>query len=86
MRVIGKGIVVLIDGTNSIIWSLNSSRSVMCPVAKLLGSGNLVIRFENDCDPENFIWQSFGHPAGSLLPDMKIGWIVQFRFGLWDDI
>lgn len=66
--------LVLLNGTNDIIWSTNASRNVQNPVARLLNSGNLVLKDENDDNPENFVWQSFNYPTDTLLPGMKLGW------------
>ena len=68
-----QGALVLVNGANMIIWSSNYSRSVQTPVAQLLDTGNLVVRNENDSNPENFLWQSFGYPGDTFLPGMKYG-------------
>ncbi|RVW12938.1 G-type lectin S-receptor-like serine/threonine-protein kinase [Vitis vinifera] len=59
LKVTEQGILVLVNGTNGILWNSNSSRSVEDPKAQLLESGNLVVRSGNDSDSENFFWQSF---------------------------
>nr|XP_017221541.1 PREDICTED: G-type lectin S-receptor-like serine/threonine-protein kinase At4g27290 [Daucus carota subsp. sativus] len=69
-----NGVLVLINGDNKIIWSSNSSNTVMSPVAQLLDTGNLVIRYANDSYPEDFLWQSFDHLGDTILPGMKFGW------------
>ncbi|TYJ48590.1 hypothetical protein E1A91_A01G073300v1 [Gossypium mustelinum] len=43
------------------------------PIARLLDSGNFVVKDPNDSDPENFLWQSFDYPCDTFLPEMKIG-------------
>ncbi|KAL8128373.1 hypothetical protein AgCh_015098 [Apium graveolens] len=68
-----EGTLKLFNGSNTIIWSSNSTRSLKNPVAQLLDTGNLVIRTENDPDQGDFLWQSFDFPDNTLLPGMKIG-------------
>ncbi|XP_017216799.1 G-type lectin S-receptor-like serine/threonine-protein kinase At4g27290 [Daucus carota subsp. sativus] len=68
-----KGIILQTD--DRIIWSSNITISLKNPVARLLDSGNLVVR-EDDNDinnAENFIWQSFDHAVDTMLPTMKVG-------------
>ncbi|KAK4714811.1 hypothetical protein R3W88_020718 [Solanum pinnatisectum] len=74
LKVIEQGILVLLNGTNSLVWSTNTSRSVQNPVAQLLDSGNLVVKQAGDDNSGNFLWQSFDHPSDTLLPGMKLGW------------
>ncbi|KAH0651996.1 hypothetical protein KY285_032164 [Solanum tuberosum] len=74
LKVIEPGILVLVNGTNSVVWSTNTSRSVQNSVAQLLDSGNLVVKQADDDNPGNFLWQSFDHPSDTLLPGMKLGW------------
>lgn len=69
-----SGVLVLADGANNIIWSSNSSKTVIRPVVQLLDNGNLVIRYADDYYPENYLWQSFDHLGDTILPDMKFGW------------
>ncbi|KAK1378377.1 Receptor-like serine/threonine-protein kinase [Heracleum sosnowskyi] len=69
-----SGVLVLSNGENKIIWSSNSSKTVMSPVVQLLDTGNLVIRYADDNYPENFLWQSFDHLGDTILPGMKFGW------------
>ncbi|KAK3219923.1 hypothetical protein Dsin_013893 [Dipteronia sinensis] len=61
------------NSTNEIVWSSNASTTLQNPVAVLLESGNLVVKDENDNNPDNFLWQSFDYPCDTLLPDMKLG-------------
>ena len=74
-KVTNKGILVLLDSTNTTIWSSNTSRtagnSTNNPTARLLDSGNLVVK---DGNTESLFWQSFDYPSDTLLPEMKIGW------------
>ncbi|CAA3001028.1 G-type lectin S-receptor-like serine threonine-kinase At4g27290 isoform X1, partial [Olea europaea subsp. europaea] len=75
LKVIEPGLLVLLNDTNGvIIWSSNTSRPVKTAVAKLLDSGNLVVKDANDDDPVNFLWESFNYPTDTLLPGMKLGW------------
>ncbi|KAK1369026.1 Receptor-like serine/threonine-protein kinase [Heracleum sosnowskyi] len=69
-----RGDLLLMDANNTIIWSTNSSGSLDNPVAQLLDSGNLVVRDENNINPDAYRWQSFDHPVDNLLPGMKLGW------------
>ncbi|PHT25960.1 G-type lectin S-receptor-like serine/threonine-protein kinase SD1-1 [Capsicum baccatum] len=48
-----------------------SSTSVKNPVAKLLDTGNLVVKDVNDDD--EYLWQSFDYPSDTLLASMKLG-------------
>ncbi|GLT54018.1 hypothetical protein SLA2020_272520 [Shorea laevis] len=50
LKVTDDGVLVLLNGTNSIVWSSNSSRSraVENPVAQLLDTGNLVVKDGNE--------------------------------------
>ncbi|KAK6934362.1 Bulb-type lectin domain [Dillenia turbinata] len=68
-----RGILALFNGSNSIIWSSNSSRTVQNPVAQLLNSGNFVIRDATDTNPDNYLWQSFDYFGNTFLPGMKFG-------------
>ncbi|MCE3215358.1 hypothetical protein HAX54_002087 [Datura stramonium] len=74
LKVIEPGLLVLLNGTNSVVWSTNTSRSVQNPIAQLLDSGNLIVKEAVDDNSENFLWQSFDHPTDTLLPGMKLGW------------
>ncbi|XP_073280427.1 receptor-like serine/threonine-protein kinase SD1-8 [Primulina huaijiensis] len=69
----GNGGLVLVDDSGNLAWSANYS-SGGNTVAELLDSGNLVLRLENDANPENYLWQSFDQPTDTLLPGMKLGW------------
>ncbi|KAL4590223.1 hypothetical protein LXL04_003149 [Taraxacum kok-saghyz] len=50
----------------------SSSTEFNPPVLQLLDIGYLVIRDENDKNPESFHWQSFDYPVDTLLPGMKL--------------
>ncbi|KAF3634410.1 putative G-type lectin S-receptor-like serine/threonine-protein kinase SD1-1-like [Capsicum annuum] len=71
LKVIEPGILVLVNGTNIVVWSTNTSRSVQNPIAQLLDSGNLVVKQAGD---GSFLWQSFDHPTNTLFPGVKLGW------------
>ncbi|KAK6946814.1 S-locus glycoprotein domain [Dillenia turbinata] len=73
LKLISPGILVLVNGTNSTVWSSNTTTSVQNPVAQLFDYGNLVVRDANDEDPNNYLWQSFDYPTDSFLPRMKFG-------------
>ncbi|GAB4846277.1 hypothetical protein Ancab_025274 [Ancistrocladus abbreviatus] len=71
---ISDGNLVLIDRNGSIFWSSNSTTTPRNPIAQILDSGNLVLRDANDSNSGNYPWQSFDHPADTLLPGMKMAW------------
>ncbi|KAL4654759.1 hypothetical protein ACB092_01G402800 [Castanea dentata] len=77
-KVTNKGILVVLDSTNTTIWSSKTSRTtgkkINNATAQLLDSGNLVVKDGNVRDPNTFLWQSFDYPSDTLLPSMKIGW------------
>lgn len=67
-------ILALLNDTNVVIWSSNTSTPLQNLVAQLLDSGNLVVREANDERRDNLVWQSFDYPANTYLPGMKFGW------------
>nr|XP_023904186.1 G-type lectin S-receptor-like serine/threonine-protein kinase At4g27290 [Quercus suber] len=77
-KITNKGILVVLDSTNTTIWSSKTSRTARNKInnvtAQLLDSGNLVVKDGNVSDPKTFLWQSFDYPSDTLLPSMKIGW------------
>ncbi|XP_022717011.1 G-type lectin S-receptor-like serine/threonine-protein kinase At4g27290 isoform X1 [Durio zibethinus] len=73
LKLTNQGILVLLNHNGSTVWSSNSSRPARRPVAQLLDSGNLIVKEENDNNPENFLWQSFDYPCDTLLSGMKLG-------------
>lgn len=70
----GRGNILLVNRSKTVVWSTNSSKHAQNPVLQLLDSGNLVLRDEKDGNSENYLWQSFDYPSDTLLPDMKVGW------------
>jgi len=70
LTVTGDGVLVLLNSTNGIVWSSNTSRPPENPVAQLLDTGNLVVKDGN----EDFLWQSFDYPCDTHLPGMELGW------------
>ncbi|KAL2245388.1 UNVERIFIED_CONTAM: G-type lectin S-receptor-like serine/threonine-protein kinase [Sesamum indicum] len=73
LKVIKPGILALLNGSNSMIWSSNTSGVARTPVAQLLDSGNLVVKEANDDNSDKYLWQSFDYPTDTLLPGMKLG-------------
>ncbi|XP_065862205.1 G-type lectin S-receptor-like serine/threonine-protein kinase At4g27290 isoform X2 [Euphorbia lathyris] len=73
LNITHQGSLVIANIRNDILWSTNTPTVAKEPIAKLLDSGNLVVRDANDSNKENFLWQSFDHPADTLLPGMKLG-------------
>lgn len=73
LKVSNQGLLTLLNGRKSIIWTTNTSRIVEIPVAQLLESGNLVVRDKYNNSIDNFLWQSFDFPCDTLLPGMKLG-------------
>ncbi|KAI3457034.1 hypothetical protein Pfo_013697 [Paulownia fortunei] len=73
LKVIEPGILALLNDTNNIVWSSNTSRVAQNPVLQLLDSGNLVLRDANNDQPENYLWQSFDYPTDTFLPGMDFG-------------
>ncbi|KAF7112194.1 hypothetical protein RHSIM_RhsimUnG0255800 [Rhododendron simsii] len=74
LKLTSPGILVLVNGTNEIIWSTNTSRTAQDPVAQLFDSGNMVVRNADDeMKAESLLWQSFDYPGDTFLPGMKLG-------------
>ncbi|KAG6642667.1 hypothetical protein CIPAW_09G156000 [Carya illinoinensis] len=63
------GNLVVLDEQEKIIWSSNITGSVFNSSAQLLDSGNLVLQENNT---GTIIWESFQHPADTLVPKMKL--------------
>nr|XP_023879887.1 G-type lectin S-receptor-like serine/threonine-protein kinase At4g27290 isoform X3 [Quercus suber] len=68
-----NGVVILLNSTNSVAWSSNTSRTSENPVLELLDNGNLVVKDEKVDGPVNYLWQSFDYPCDTFLPEMKLG-------------
>ncbi|XP_057537115.1 receptor-like serine/threonine-protein kinase SD1-8 [Amaranthus tricolor] len=65
--------LVILENGSHIRWISDKSPG-RNPVIQLLDSGNLVIREEDDQNPDNYLWQSFNHPTDTLIPGQKLGW------------
>ncbi|XAR56613.1 Non-specific serine/threonine protein kinase [Bertholletia excelsa] len=75
LKITGEGVLVVVNSTGQVLWSSISPRfSAKNPIAKLLNSGNLVVKDAEDDDPQNFLWQSFDYPTDTLVPGMEFGW------------
>ncbi|XP_075672330.1 G-type lectin S-receptor-like serine/threonine-protein kinase At4g27290 isoform X3 [Castanea sativa] len=74
------GELVLLNQNSTVAWSANLTKEARNPIVQLLDSGNLVLREENEENPENYLWQSFDYPSDTWLPGMKLGW--DLRTGL----
>lgn len=72
------GKLLLLNETGVVVWSSNTSRAATSPGAKLLDSGNFIVKDVGDQydygNSENYLWQSFDYPSDTLLPSMKLGW------------
>lgn len=74
LKIVDQRTLVIENGDDHVVWSSNSTgASADNVMAQLLDSGNLVLRLENDSDPENYLWQSFDYPGDTFLPGMKYG-------------
>ncbi|RDX68444.1 G-type lectin S-receptor-like serine/threonine-protein kinase, partial [Mucuna pruriens] len=72
-----KGILVLLNATNSTIWSTNiSTKAINNPIAQLLDSANFVVK-NGDATKESVLWQSFDYPCDTWMPGMKLGWDLE---------
>ncbi|XP_050240411.1 receptor-like serine/threonine-protein kinase SD1-8 isoform X2 [Quercus robur] len=80
LMVNSSGSLVLLSQNRTVAWSANSTKRARNPIVQLLDSGNLVLREENEENPENYLWQSFDYPSDTWLPGMKLGW--DLRTGL----
>nr|POF09667.1 putative serine/threonine-protein kinase receptor [Quercus suber] len=77
LMVNSSGSLVLLGQNLTVAWSVNSTKEARNPILKLLDSGNLVLREENE---GNYLWQSFDYPSDTWLAGMKLGW--DLRIGL----
>ena len=58
-----------------LLFSQNKTIALLAiPVVELLDSGNLVLREENEENPESYLWQSFDDPSDTWLLGIKLGW------------
>ncbi|XP_076905060.1 G-type lectin S-receptor-like serine/threonine-protein kinase At4g27290 [Bidens hawaiensis] len=65
-----QGILSIYNGSGMVVWSSVSivSFTNVNPVAQLLDTGNLVIKYLN-----RVIWQSFDNPGDTFISGMKLG-------------
>ncbi|KAJ4839038.1 hypothetical protein Tsubulata_025657, partial [Turnera subulata] len=70
LKITSQGVLVLVNHSATTIWSTNTSRPARNPVAKLLDTGNLVVKDEGG---DQFLWQSFDYPTDTIIPEMKLG-------------
>lgn len=74
LNITGRGVLVLTNSTGHILWSSNVTRTPNNPVARLLETGNLVVKDGSESkDSESYLWQSFEHPCDTFMPAMKLG-------------
>ncbi|KAB2610559.1 G-type lectin S-receptor-like serine/threonine-protein kinase [Pyrus ussuriensis x Pyrus communis] len=66
------GNLVLLNESKTPIWSTNLTSS-SATTARLLDSGNLVLRSGSGNITSEALWQSFDHPAHTWLPGGRIG-------------
>ncbi|KAM4092592.1 hypothetical protein ACB094_06G051900 [Castanea mollissima] len=71
--------MLVVNSSGSLVL-LRQNRTAWNPIVQLLDSGNLVLREENEENPEKYLWQSFDYPSDTWLPGMKLGW--DLRTGL----
>jgi hypothetical protein len=76
LKVADDGVLVLLNSTKGIVWSSNTSKTAENPVTQLLDTGNLVVKDGNVNEPKKFMWQSFDYPCDTLLPGMKLGFVL----------
>nr|XP_023879878.1 S-locus-specific glycoprotein S13-like [Quercus suber] len=72
--------LVLLSQNTSVTRLANSTKEAGSPVVELLDSRNLVLKEENEGNPERYLWQSFNYPSDTWLLGMKLGW--DLRIGL----
>ncbi|GMN61961.1 hypothetical protein TIFTF001_031042 [Ficus carica] len=68
------GNLVLLHQNKSVVWYTSLSKQVKKPIVRLLDSGNLVLKDEEDGNSEAYLWQSFDYPSDKFLAGMKLGW------------
>uniref|UniRef100_K7LUW1 Receptor-like serine/threonine-protein kinase n=1 Tax=Glycine max TaxID=3847 RepID=K7LUW1_SOYBN len=82
-----RGILELLNGKNSTIWSSSSNKSSKAakkPIAQLRDLGNLVVingpkrnTKKHKTNNGDILWQSFDYPGDTLMPGMKLGWTLE---------
>ncbi|KAJ0451185.1 putative non-specific serine/threonine protein kinase [Helianthus annuus] len=64
------GNLVLLNESNSLVWSTYMNSTATAVSATLLDDGNLVLRYGSGSSLS--IWQSFDHPTHTFMPGMKL--------------
>ncbi|XP_042409457.1 G-type lectin S-receptor-like serine/threonine-protein kinase At4g27290 [Zingiber officinale] len=67
------GALTITDGNSTVVWSSDSQTALENPVAKLLNTGNFIVREARAADSDG-AWQSFEFPTDTCIPGMKVGW------------
>ncbi|MCD7459417.1 hypothetical protein HAX54_040874 [Datura stramonium] len=96
LKVIEPGRLVLLNGTNDVVWSTNTSSSVQNPIAQLLDSGNLVVKqtsqeaylssWKNEEDPAPGDYTYHCDPSGYPQNILKKRSNVIYRSGPWNGV
>ncbi|KAF8023943.1 hypothetical protein BT93_F1216 [Corymbia citriodora subsp. variegata] len=73
LTITNDGALVILNQSKSVVWSSNSSGTLVNPVAQLLNSGNLVLRENSSSSSDEYSWQSFDYPSDTQLAGMNIG-------------
>lgn len=77
LTVNSNGILLLYNSSMGIVWSTNKTVTGKSRLfLQLLGSGNLVVKSEEG-DGDDYVWQSFDYISDTLLPGMKLGWMLK---------
>ncbi|XP_056172833.1 G-type lectin S-receptor-like serine/threonine-protein kinase At4g27290 [Syzygium oleosum] len=75
------GNLVVLNQSNGVVWSSESSRVLRNPIVQLLDSGNLVLLDNSvSSSDESYSWQSFDYPSDTLLAGMKL--VLNLKTGL----
>ncbi|CAK9184387.1 unnamed protein product [Ilex paraguariensis] len=85
LTISSNGTLVLLNGTQTTIWSANLSKTAVSPAAQLLDTGNFVSLDKASKSSESYMWQSFDFPSNTLLPGMK-GSVKKYRSGPWNGV
>lgn len=73
LKLFPNGSLALLNQSKHIIWTTNSTSELAnSTIAKLLDTGNFVVREE--ADSSKMVWQSFDYPTDTWLPGGKIGY------------